>query len=91
MKSSAFKDVDNTPLQYRKCQITAIRDESGSSIAYASENASFAISGSVGKGFLSASVTGSLEKSVHNNRNVVYIVLRITMKMANSFWTGFKY
>ncbi|KAH7183718.1 hypothetical protein BKA60DRAFT_603016 [Fusarium oxysporum] len=46
MKSSAFKDVDNTPLQYRKCQITAIRDESGSSIAYASENASFAISGS---------------------------------------------
>ncbi|EWZ95759.1 hypothetical protein FOWG_03318 [Fusarium oxysporum f. sp. lycopersici MN25] len=76
MKSSAFKDADNTPLQYRKCQITAIRDESGSSIAYASENASFAISGSVGKGFLSASVTGSLEKSVHNNRNASNISVR---------------
>lgn len=70
MSSSAFQDIKSTPLEYRQCQITAIRDESGSSIANSSENKSFAISASVGGSFLGASARGSYEKSVRDNRNV---------------------
>jgi hypothetical protein len=90
-KSSAFKVMENAPLQYRQFQITTIKDESGSSIAYSSGNTSFAISGSAGKGFLSASIRGSYEKNVHDNRNVGYIILKRLMETANSFWTEFKY
>ncbi|KAM5381148.1 hypothetical protein ACJZ2D_003064 [Fusarium nematophilum] len=46
MSCTAFRDIPGTPLQYRECQITSIRDESGSSIANSSENRNFAISAS---------------------------------------------
>ncbi|KAF5539434.1 hypothetical protein FMEXI_8923 [Fusarium mexicanum] len=76
MSSSAFQDVNSSPLKYRQCQITAIRDESGSSIANSSEDKSFAISASVGGSFLGVSARGSYEKSVRDNRNNSNISVR---------------
>jgi hypothetical protein len=71
---SAFRDTLDTPLQYRECQTTSIKDESGTNIATASENTSFAISASVGGSFLGASGRGSYEKSVRDNNNVSLII-----------------
>ncbi|CAM1503262.1 Fc.00g080380.m01.CDS01 [Cosmosporella sp. VM-42] len=76
MNRAACRDISDTPLQYRECQITSIRDESGSSIANSSENKSFAISASVGGSFLGASGRGSYEKSVRDNRNTSNISVR---------------
>ncbi|CAG9954462.1 unnamed protein product [Clonostachys rosea f. rosea IK726] len=63
---SAFRDVRSVPLHYRQCQLTSIRDESATDIASKSEITSFAISASVGGGFLGASGRGSYEKSKSN-------------------------
>lgn len=70
VKRSAFRDTPDSPLQYRECQSTSIKDESGTDIATSSENTSFAISASVGGSFLGASGRGSYEKSVRDNKNV---------------------
>lgn len=74
LKRSAFRDTLGTPLQYRECQSTLIKDESGTNIANSSENTSFAISASVGGSFLGASGRGSFEKSVRDNKNVGLIM-----------------
>ena len=74
MPRSAFQDIRSTPLQYRECQSTAIRDESRSDIATQSETSTFAISASIGGSFLGASGRGSYEKSVRDNANVGVIV-----------------
>ncbi|KAK6526633.1 hypothetical protein TWF694_005214 [Orbilia ellipsospora] len=66
---TAFQDIEETILRYRECQITSIKDESGSSIATSSENSSFCISASVGSSFLGASGRGSYEKSIRDTRN----------------------
>lgn len=74
LKLSAFQDTPGTSLQYRECQSTSIKDESGTNIATSSENTSFAISASVGGSFLGASGRGSYEKSVRDNKNVSFIL-----------------
>ncbi|VUC29192.1 unnamed protein product [Clonostachys rosea] len=63
LTQSAFRDVGSIPLHYRQCQLTSIRDESATDIASKSEITNFAISASVGGGFLGASGRGSYEKS----------------------------
>jgi hypothetical protein len=75
MKHSAFQDILGTPLRYRECQSTSIKDESSTDIATSSENTSFAISASVGGSFLGASGRGSYEKSVRDNKNVSSTVI----------------
>lgn len=71
MKHSAFRDTLSSPLQYRECQSTSIKDDSGTNIANSSQNASFAISASIGGSFLGASGRGCYEKSVRDNKNVI--------------------
>ncbi|KAK6354950.1 hypothetical protein TWF696_004078 [Orbilia brochopaga] len=73
---AAFQDTASAPLRYRECQITSIRDESGTDIANSSENRSFAIGASVGGSFLGASARGSYEKNVRDNRNTSNISVR---------------
>ncbi|KAF3290065.1 hypothetical protein TWF132_007261 [Orbilia oligospora] len=73
---AAFQDIAAIPFQYRECQITSIRDESGSSIASSYDNNSFAISASVGGSFLGASGRGTYEKNTRDNRNQSNITVR---------------
>ncbi|KAF3926918.1 hypothetical protein ABW20_dc0105912 [Dactylellina cionopaga] len=73
---AAFQNVGGALLRYRECQITSIKDESGSSIANSSENGNFAISASVGSSFLGASARGSYEKNVRDIRNTSNISVR---------------
>ncbi|KAI9653009.1 MAG: hypothetical protein M1829_001349 [Trizodia sp. TS-e1964] len=72
----AFRDTPGTPLEYRQCQSTSIKDESGSDIATSAENTSFSISASVGSSFLGASGRGNYEKSVRDNKNTSSISVR---------------
>jgi hypothetical protein len=70
LSTSAFQNTLHMPLQYRECQSTSIKDESGSNIATSSVDTTFAISASVGGSFLGASGRGSYEKNLRDNKNV---------------------
>lgn len=66
---AAFKDLLSTPLHFQPCQVTSIRDESGTNVATSSSNTSFAISASIGGSFLGASGRGSYEKNMRDHQN----------------------
>jgi len=70
LNHSAFQNTLHVPLQYRECQSTSLKDDSASNIATSSVNTTFAISASVGGGFLGASGRGRYEKNVRDNKNV---------------------